>query len=66
MSSDQVGYVVLEYNQASGQPDIAGVGGLFDRSIADILADDYRKEAQAAGRGETFAVARVVTVEDPA
>lgn len=52
-------YVVLEWNQASGQPELA-VDAIYDDLIeAGDLADAMRAEAVEAGRRERYTVHEV-------
>lgn len=50
-------YVVVEWNQASGQPRIAYNGDLFDREEdAEDCAEQLREETRAVGRREQHTV----------
>ncbi len=57
-------YVVLTYNQASGQPDLADYGLYDDLETAQAVRDDQRTQTAAVGRGERHVVAEVVPMED--
>jgi hypothetical protein len=61
-----IGYVVIEFNQASHQPDIAWQApGLFDEEgDAARKADDLTELAREIGRRERYAVATVEIEED--
>lgn len=56
-------YVVLEFNQASGQPDDQHVT-LFDALIeAQLHADEMTAENRYTGRRETYRVFELIEVE---
>lgn len=58
----EIGYVVVEFNQASGQPITDGY--LYDTTgEAREAADEMQKATSAAGRRERWAVG-TVTVEE--
>ncbi len=58
-----LGYVVVEYNQASGNPTV--MDGSFSEYVEDVeaSAENYR-EILAKARGEAYEVAAVVRLED--
>ncbi len=59
-----VGYVVIEYNQASHWPSLDG-DTLYDTVDEAALAAKHSEEAMlACGRRESYAVARVELVEE--
>ena len=61
-----VGYVVVEYNQASGWPSIPIAAELHDgRAIAEVDADVHRDTAAGNGRREKYAVCELVRLEEP-
>lgn len=60
-----VGYVVIEWNQASRRPRIADVDLCDDRADADDAADTLRAAAADLGRGETYTVHLINPSEDP-
>jgi len=57
-----LGFVVVTFNQASGQPDI-DAPGLDDWDTACLERDDRRAKTKAAGRGERHEVAAVIRLE---
>lgn len=64
-----LGYVVVEFNQASGQPRVdsySGYGGgdIYDRSEAEEILECTRAEMGKSGRGETYALAELRIVEE--
>lgn len=65
MSSEPVGYLVVEFNQASGLPDVFQVGLWDTEDDAAKEAEGCRSDAAARGRRERYAVAQVVLVGDP-
>lgn len=64
--SDTVGYVVIEYNQASRQPSISvDAPYLFDDSDdAAAKAHELQTETNKIGRRERYAVGTVYIEED--
>jgi hypothetical protein len=58
-----IGYIVVEFNQASGQPAIWG--DMYDdrEDVAD-LAQQCRDETAGTGRKERYAVGTVTIDED--
>jgi hypothetical protein len=60
----EIGYVVVEFNQASHQPEFSAFPDLTqDRSEADERRDLLERENRKVGRRERFAVA-TVTIEE--
>lgn len=62
-----VGYVVVEWNQASHQPTIYGEDIYYSSEEAEREAQ-YRRDALAAsssGRRERYTVAEVTVLDDP-
>ena len=63
---EPVGYVVVCWNQASGQPEViysfVGVGELAN---AELIAETERARTAKRGRRERYAVAEVIPIEDP-
>lgn len=60
----ELGFVVVEFNQASGQPDLLPGAMLHtDRETAEITAGHFRDETAKVGRRERYAVA-TVTIEE--
>lgn len=58
-----VGFIVIEYNQASRWPDIWSAGCLYDTEAeAQEVADEAEGKNRRIGRGETYRVARVELV----
>ena len=57
-----IGYVVIEFNQASGRPSIPMVAGIEDLEDAKITKLYCEGVTRKAGRGERYAIA-TVTVE---
>lgn len=65
-SADELGHVVVVYNQVSKQPDLYSVG-LHDLEEATELLEEVRKHTRDAGRRETYAIGTVYindTAED--
>ena len=62
MSEREIGYVVVEFNQASHQPSTDG-DFFDDQDEAEETAELYRTRASAHGRKERFVVG-TVTVEE--
>ena len=58
-----IGYVVVEFNQASGQPSIPMVAGIEDLEDARITKLYCEGVTRKTGRGERYAIA-TVTIED--
>lgn len=58
---DDLGYVIVEFNQASGRPRLAYHGDVYDNDV-DALEDatGLMADNRQHGRLETFAVARLV------
>lgn len=62
---DLIGYVIVEYNQASHQPErLADDTVFWDRATADHVANEHRREADAIGRRERYVVAEVHEAEE--
>jgi hypothetical protein len=61
-----VGYIILEYNQASGQPDVAPACPYMfqEEHEADAAALRQEEAARAIGRRERYAVAELYLTED--
>lgn len=59
--SDVLGYVVVEWNQASGQPDIPF--GPDGKSTAVGIARDLQADARSRGRREQYTVHAVMAEE---
>ena len=62
--NDHVGYVVIEFNQAGGQPELA-TDALYDTS--DEAADkavEFTTENRALGRRERYSIGTVSIEED--
>ena len=62
--SGRLGYVVIEWNQASGVPEIADDYLTDDREYAEHQADRMHDEARRMGRRETYAVGTVYIEEE--
>jgi len=60
--SETVGYVVVEYNQASGQPSIPMASEVASLEEARVTKLYYEGVARKTGRGETYAIG-TVTIE---
>jgi hypothetical protein len=56
-------YVVIEYNQASGQPEVFS-DLCWTEEDAREIAEDATAQSRAIGRGETYAVAELVMADD--
>ena len=61
--SDKVGYVVIEFNQASGQPTVDGYFS-DDRDDIEDAIEERRQMAFLVGRKERYAVGAVYIEED--
>lgn len=62
--NDCIGYVVVEYNQASHQAErVASDSIHWDRQTAEDVATYCREETAKVGRGERYVVAEVREVE---
>jgi hypothetical protein len=61
---ERVGYVVVCWNQASGQPDVVEWTFSHTRESAERDRDRERAITANVGRRETYAVAEVVPLED--
>lgn len=64
MDEDEVGYVVVEFNQAGGSATLVSGELHWDRWDATDEADVQRQRTVSVGRCERYAVARVRLVED--
>ena len=66
MSWDRpLGYVVIEYNQASHWPSVWSGDTLYDSADeAREYARDAEKDARGRGRMERYTVAQVIEIED--
>ena len=63
--SGGIGFVVLEYNQASGQPDLPFAATLHpDLADACFARDVLADEARETGRGERYVVCEVAEPEE--
>lgn len=60
----EIGYVVVEFNQASGQPDLASPYLLRDKSEAEEEVAAYRETTRKHGRRERYAVGTVTIDEE--
>lgn len=62
--SDPIGFVVIEYNQASRQPDLS-IAPALHRAEGDAAAEMAHLEAETAatGRRERYALAEVRLIE---
>lgn len=66
-----LGYVVVEFNQASGQPRVdsySGFGGDIyrDKVEAEQILEDTRFTASRSPRRETYVLAEVRRIGEPA
>lgn len=58
-----IGYVVIEFNQAGGSPSIPS--DIFDtREDAEDVMEQHREETAKVGRRERYAVATVYIEEE--
>ena len=63
---EPIGYVVVCWNQASGQVDVIyNFCGVGERLAAESLAAAERARTAEVGRRERYAVAEVIPLEDP-
>lgn len=63
--SDRLGYVVIEYNQASRIPGLNPYGDLYDEiDGAREERRDLEQTARESGRRETYRIAEVTLIED--
>ena len=58
-----IGYVVVEYNQASGAPDLVDELRHTEDS-ARLAAKGLAEETAGVGRGERYLIAEVVLLDD--
>ena len=63
MPEKVLGYVVIEWNQASGLPEIATQDICSERD-ARWWADDASLRARGHGRKERYTVAKVVSLDE--
>lgn len=60
-----LGYVVVEYNQASRQPGLpTGSDLIDDPDIAWAELNDLAEETRRSGRGEQYRICAVITLAD--
>lgn len=57
---DRIGYVVIEYNQASHQPDVLDGSFCWKREDAAVLAELERRKTAGFGRLERYTIAEVI------
>ena len=63
--SYSLGFVVVEYNQASQLPGLPFDSILYStKRFAQDELDDLAKQAKRHGRGETYKLAQVVLLDD--
>ena len=62
--AQEIGYVVIEWNQASRRPRIADADLTTDRTEAEQTAQALRAAATELGRGETYTVHSINPDED--
>lgn len=63
--AERVGFIVVEYNQASGRPGLPFGADIYDsQDLAEQAARDEREDVLAAGRRERYVVCEVVELED--
>lgn len=60
-----LGFVVVAWNQASGQPDIDTLGMHDDRETAELERDSRRERTREIGRRERHEVCAVISLEEP-
>ena len=65
MIYDRIGYIVVVWNQASGQPSVILNSDTDDLGVATADAAAERAKTAAIGRRELYAVAEVIPIEDP-
>lgn len=65
MSTRESGYVVVEFNQASGRPELASTDVHDDVGDANDQATAARERTAAVGRKERYAVAALTLLEEP-
>lgn len=61
--SSNMGYVILERNQASGQLSIA-LPEIYERDEAEEIKGDLESGARIIGRKETYVIATLEVDED--
>lgn len=54
-----LGFVAVEFNQASNQPSIIGSGDLLNRYEAENVVENARRINKITGRRERYAIAEV-------
>jgi hypothetical protein len=58
------GYIIVEYNQASGMPSVRDACIYFDRLNAEADAEEMANDAASVGRRERYAVAELYIERD--
>lgn len=63
--ADRIGYVLIEYNQASRQPGLPVAAEMYD-SIEDAryALKVEERDMRPAGRGEAYIIAEVIPLEE--
>lgn len=64
VDGELLGYIVVEYNQASRQPDLPVGATLLDDEQAFTELEYLEEENEKVGRGERYRVCAVVTVDE--
>ncbi len=64
LTGEVLGYVVVDWNQASHQPDVDTTGLYLDRESAASDAVERQAETDRIGRGERHTVAAVIEIEE--
>lgn len=59
-----IGYVLIEWNQASHMPSVMDFSGTDDLDDVRAQLQRERERAQSVGRRETYAIGTVVLDED--
>lgn len=60
-----LGFVIIEFNQASGQPDLSPVTYIMDdRATAQAMLEREQEENRKAGRRERYAIGTIVIEDD--
>ena len=62
--ADPIGYVVIEWNQASGRPRLADDVLYDDADQAEEMAGQLRADTAAAGRRERFTIHPITENEE--
>ncbi len=65
MNREPVGYVVVVWNQASGQPSVVLNSDTDNLGVATADAVAERARTARVGRRERYAVAEVIPIEGP-